>query len=100
MRALRASVVAAVLCAPFGACEASSSPLGAGNVLAGDVDATSQTPPPQTTDDGSVDSPFAPLDGPYGVVRDGYSPLAVCAQCACSPGTYCYAGSPSTSLSS
>ena len=100
MRALFASVVGVVLCAWLGACE-SSAPLGEGNVIDEDVDATSQAPPQNgTADDASADSPFAPPEGPYGMPPDGYAPLAVCAQCACGAGTYCYAGSPATSLTS
>ena len=46
-----------------------------------------------------MDSFFAPLDGQYGPLPDGYVPLAVCAQCACAGGAFCYGGSPYTAFS-
>jgi len=62
-----------------------------------DVDASQQTPP-MNDDDASADSPFAPLDGPYGAIPDGYAPLANCAQCACPSGTFCYGGTPNSTV--
>lgn len=84
------------------ACGDSGAPLGDGNRLKVDVDAASQ--PGQSGGDAealSSDSPFAPLDGggQYGTLADGYAPLAVCAQCACGAGTYCYGGSSQSSFS-
>jgi hypothetical protein len=68
-----------------------SKPLGSGNVVIVDVDATDQPPTPPA-DDGPDDSPFAPVDSPYGTIADGFAPYAVCATCACSSSTYCFAG--------
>lgn len=96
MRALCAWVLAGIL--PLSACEGSSPPLGSGDNLHVDVDG-SQQQPPMNDDDASDDSPFAPLDGPYGAIPDGYAPLANCAQCACPSGTFCYGGTPSTTVS-
>jgi hypothetical protein len=51
-----------------------------------------QTPPPAETPDASSDSPYGVLDdGGYGQGY-AYSPLAVCKQCACEAGTYCFGG--------
>jgi hypothetical protein len=96
---------ASVLVIALAGCSDSSGPLGSGNRVSMDVDASSQgnqsSPPSGDADAPSADSPFAPLDGQgqYGALVDGYAPLAVCAQCACAAGTYCYGGSSQTSFS-
>ena len=64
-----------------------------------DVDASSTPPSTEVADAASADSPFAPLDGQYGPLPDGYVPLVVCAQCACAGTTFCFGGSPYTSFS-
>ena len=76
-------------------CTDSVAPLGSGSDLKVDVDASL----PQRADEAdatSADSPFAALDATYGPVPDGYTPLAVCAQCACEGGTFCFGGAPSS----
>src|ERR1700730_14942381 len=90
-----------LVCAMAGwlcACSDSSAPLGQGNVVHVDADASSV---PVGDSDGDVvaDSPFAPKGGPYAAPPDAYAPLASCSQCACDAGTFCYGGSPSTALS-
>jgi hypothetical protein len=92
-RLVRVAVLGGISAAALTGCD-NSAPLGSGSRLAVDVDASSQ--PAQSTDDdsSSADSPFAPVDGAYGILPDGYAPLALCAQCACAVGTYCYGGSP------
>jgi hypothetical protein len=95
---VRASVFLGVLTATLQGCGDSSPPSGHGSHLKVDVDASS-TPPADLAEDASSDSPFAPLDAKYGSLPDGYAPLAVCAQCVCSAGTFCYGGSASTSFS-
>src|SRR5258708_40077383 len=101
------SAVASMLVIALAGCSDSSGPLGSGNRVSMDVDASSQatqsSPPSADAEAPSADSPFAPLDGQgqYGALVDGYAPLAVCAQCACAAeaGTYCYGGSPQSSFS-
>jgi hypothetical protein len=73
-----------------GCTDDSGKPLGHGNVVVVDVDATTQ--PEQPEFDGSADSPFAPTDSPYGHPYDGSSTVAWCDQCACPAGTYCFGG--------
>lgn len=94
------ALVISALAVGLAACTSESSspaPLGKGNDFFG-LEAGAAPP---TGDDAGVldDSPFAPLDGQYGVLPDGYAPLAVCAQCACEAGTYCFGGSPSVAFS-
>ncbi|MBV9948853.1 MAG: hypothetical protein JOZ69_18540 [Myxococcales bacterium] len=87
----------AACCALAWACTGESSPpLGSGDNVKMDIDASVM--PVQDADPGP-DSPFAPLDGPYGSLGDAYG-LAVCAGCACEAGTFCYGGSPGSPLSS
>jgi len=94
--------VGAAVVAHFVACSTDSStpaPLGNGNDFFG-LDATPGTPVGDNGGDGAVDDVFAPLDGgAYGTLPDGYAPLALCSQCACEGGTYCFGGSPSTAFS-
>ncbi|MDP9150857.1 MAG: hypothetical protein M3O36_13075 [Myxococcota bacterium] len=81
----------AVLCASVFAlaCDESSVPLGRGDDTVGrDV----SSPPVAAEATPSDDSPFAPIDGPYGPPPDGYLPFTWCAQCACPAGTYCFGG--------
>jgi hypothetical protein len=91
--------LALLLGSALAACGDPSGPLGKGNVVNTDVDASSL---PSGGDDAALaaDSAFTPVDGPYGRVADGSVPLAVCAQCACAAGTYCYGGSPSSTFTS
>ncbi len=81
----------AILCASLAtpACDQSSAPLGGGNDIFG-RDASSPSASADAT--ASDDSPFAPIDGPYGPPPDGYLPLTWCSQCACPAGTYCFGG--------
>jgi hypothetical protein len=77
----------------------STAQLGKGDDFFG-LDATPGTPVGDNGGDGSVDDVFAPLDGgAYGVLPDGYAPLALCSQCGCEGGTYCFGGSPQTAFS-
>jgi hypothetical protein len=64
-----------------------------------DVDASSM-PSQDDSDALPADSPFAPLDADYGPAGDAAGPFAVCAQCMCGPGTFCFGGSPSSTLTS
>jgi hypothetical protein len=97
--------VLALLWAIFGGCAGTSSkPLGAGDDLVVDVDATPAPPDPHDIDDASTaDSPFGFLDGPYGygsLAPDSYAPLAACEQCACASGSYCFGGGTGLTVSS
>jgi hypothetical protein len=98
------TVVAAVglACIAVACVEGQGAPLGRGDLLKTDVDASlgSSAPAPPVDASAPDDSPFAPLDGPYGRLADGYAPLAVCAACACANGTYCFGGSQSSALTS
>ncbi|MDP9000581.1 MAG: hypothetical protein M3O46_10765 [Myxococcota bacterium] len=95
---MRGSLLGVVLATVAG-CGTNSS-LGNGSNLAVDVDASARSAPSSDDAGGaSSDSPFTPLDGPYGKVPDGYTPLATCTQCACKGATYCYGGSPYTAFS-
>ncbi|HEY4011781.1 MAG TPA: hypothetical protein VGM06_00470 [Polyangiaceae bacterium] len=100
-RALVSAVGAAVLASSV-ACTAESSspaPIGKGDDFFG-LDATPGTPVGDNGGDGSVDDVFLPLDGgAYGTLPDGYAPLALCSQCGCEGGTYCFGGSAATTFS-
>jgi len=61
---------------------------GKGDKLIVDVDAT--ITPPQATADAGADSPYGVTEDGYGAYS--YSPVAVCAKCACGSGTYCFGG--------
>jgi hypothetical protein len=95
-RARALALVTSALALGLSACTSGSSspaPLGHGDDFFG-LDATA-APQAPADDAGAQDgSPFAPVDSPYGVVPDGYAPLAACAQCACEAGTYCFGGAP------
>jgi hypothetical protein len=71
-------------------CSDSSAPLGRGNHLVSDVDATAarMQAPPQDT---AIDSSYSPVGTQY-AIPDGYAPAAICQQCACSGATYCFGG--------
>jgi len=72
-------------------CSDSPPPLGRGNHLVFDVDAT--TAPMRTPlEEASTDSSYSPVGTPY-AIPDGYAPAAICQQCACSGATYCFGGS-------
>ena len=89
----------AACCVAAWACTGESTPpLGSGDNVNTDVDASVMSVQGGDADLGP-DSPFAPLDGPYGRVGDAYG-LAVCAACGCEAGTFCYGGSPGSPLSS
>lgn len=94
----RVSVSALTLLAGFFAvvmaCSDSQKPLGQGDDLITDVDA-SPGPNPQQGDDaaeGYDASVFAPVEGGYPPAPDGYSPYAICQQCGCPSGTFCFGG--------
>jgi hypothetical protein len=72
------------------ACSSSSAPIGRGDTLIVDVDATI-IPSQPAPDAGAADSPFGTYydDAPGAY---SYSPLAVCSKCACEAGTYCFGG--------
>jgi len=100
MASLAASVLLGVVVAGLAGCSESKAPAARGDDLKVDIDASAAPPPADIGDDASTqNSPFAPVDGPYGPLPDGYAPLAVCAQCACDGSTFCYGGSPYTSFS-
>ncbi|HXX68624.1 MAG TPA: hypothetical protein VEK07_15660 [Polyangiaceae bacterium] len=74
-------------------------PLGSGDDLVVDVDATAGAPVP-VYDAAATDGPFGAVDGPYGTLAaDAYDPVAACDQCACPAGAYCSGtgGAPSAS---
>jgi hypothetical protein len=89
-------LAAAAFEAAFAGCGEPKS-AGSGDRVKVDVDASAQ-PAQGSGDDAGEDSPFARVDGAYGILPDGYAPLVVCAQCACEAGTYCYGGAPSMTL--
>jgi len=89
-RAQLAGAIAGVAFASVGCTDDSGKPLGHGNVVVVDVDATMQ--PAQAGFDGSADSPFAPLDAAYGQVYDGFAPVDWCSKCTCPSGTFCFGG--------
>ncbi len=99
-RAYAFGVRAAVVVSVAGCTSESSStkPLGQGDDFFG-LDATAGTATGDDDASAAADSVFAPLDGQYGVLQDGYAPLALCSQCACEAGTFCFGGSPTTSFS-
>jgi len=94
MRRARAGAFAlwGALFAIGGACSVSSSkPLGSGDTVIHDVEASTQPPQPDG-EDASADSPFARVDSPYGPVPDGYAPFQWCSQCTCPSTSYCFGG--------
>jgi hypothetical protein len=65
-------------------------PLGVGDDLTVDVDATGP-PPALQFDAAASDGEFGYVDGPYGILAaDAYDPIAACSECACPAGTYCF----------
>jgi hypothetical protein len=99
MTKLPSSVCFGVVAAALAGCNDSSAPTGRGDGLKVDIDG-STSPSAATEEDASIeDSPFAPVDGQYGPLPDGYVPLAVCAQCDCDGSTFCYGGSPYATFS-
>jgi hypothetical protein len=85
-------VVWAGLFAVAGACSESTAPLGQGDNVVVDVDASQQQAPTQGDDDSGDDSPFAPVESGYGPAPDGYAPYDWCSQCGCPSGTFCFGG--------
>jgi hypothetical protein len=83
--------LAVLLAGVLVSCSDSPPPLGRGNHLVLDVDAT--MPPMQTpsNDEASTDSAYSPVGTKY-AIPDGYAPAAICQQCACSGATYCFGG--------
>ena len=99
-RALVLAARAAIVLSLAGCTSESSSPqpLGHGDDFFG-LDATDM-PTGNGDDAGAFDAAiFAPVDGGYGVLPDAYAPLALCSQCGCEGGTYCFGGSPGASFS-
>jgi hypothetical protein len=89
--------------ATIGGCTGTSNkPLGVGDDLIVDVDATPAPPDPRDIDEASAaDSPFGFLDGPYGILAsDAYAPLGACEQCACPSGSYCLGAGTGLNVSS
>jgi hypothetical protein len=75
------------------ACNGTTKPIGQGDDLIVDVEASLAPPSPMQDAPYSEDSPFGQVDAPYGSYSSGTSAmLAVCAQCACASGTYCFGG--------
>jgi hypothetical protein len=68
----------------------SNAPLGSGDKVIVDVDATMQPQPP--AGGGGADSPFARVDSGYPGAPDGYNPVGVCKTCACPKTDYCFGG--------
>jgi hypothetical protein len=97
-RALVAALAVASLA--ICACDGESTPAtkGAGDkliVMVTDADSLSQDQPAYVGD-GGAPSPFGTYYGDGGYAHGyGYSPLAVCNQCACEAGTYCFGGGAS-----
>lgn len=79
-----------VLCTIAACTGTSTKPLGSGDDLTVDVDATPALPDPRDEEASTLDSPYGFLDGPYGVYGyDAVAPVGACEQCACPSGTYC-----------
>jgi hypothetical protein len=75
------------------ACNGTAKPIGQGDDLTVDVEASAAPPAPTADASYGEDSPFGQVDAPYGSYSSGTSAmLAVCAQCACASGTYCFGG--------
>jgi hypothetical protein len=94
--------VLTILSAIWGCTGTATKPLGMGDDLIVDVDATAAPPDPRANEEASAaDSPFGLVDGPYGVLGgDAYAPLAACEQCACPSGSYCVGGGTGVTVSS
>lgn len=90
-RATEPVASAVAVLSAIGACTGTSTkPLGVGDDLTVDVDATPAPPDPREDASAAADSPYGFLDGPYGVLgADAYDPLGACEQCACPSGSYC-----------
>lgn len=73
------------------ACTDSTQPLGQGNTVTG-YDASQQQPPGPAEDAGPYYDGLYTYDSPYSPPPDGYSPLALCASCACPATDYCFGG--------
>jgi hypothetical protein len=72
------------------ACSDTSKSIGSGNKVI--VDGTYDGSVPREGDDGGyADGEFAPSDASY-TKPDGYAALAICQQCACPAGSYCFGG--------
>jgi hypothetical protein len=94
-RALALVAVAASFAVAIACSEAQQKPLGNGDDIISDLDSGSQGPPPEGGGDeegGDENSVFAPVDSGYPAAPDGYAPLAVCGQCGCPAGTFCFGG--------
>ena len=95
MRRARA-IAMVVLAGSFGvaiACNDTQPPIGHGDDIVSDVDASDEgTPQQQGDDEAGGDSPFAPVDSGYPKAPDGYAPFAWCTQCGCPNGTFCFGG--------
>jgi hypothetical protein len=71
-------------------CSDSPAPLGKGNHLVYDLDAT-MAPAQNAYEDSSTDSPYSPVGSEY-TIPNGYAPAAICQRCACSGASYCFGG--------
>lgn len=97
---LRVSALALSV-AMFGCDFGPAKPLGSGDDLVVDVDASVGPSIPQYDAAAVPDSPFGALDGQYGVLAsDAYDPVAACDECACPSGTYCLGTGGAASTSS
>jgi hypothetical protein len=90
-RVVALAVLSGFVVAAF-ACSDTQPPLGHGNDVVSDVDASAQPPPQQGDDESGADSPFARADALYPPPPDGYAPFAWCTQCGCPSGTFCFGG--------
>jgi hypothetical protein len=68
---------------------ANGPPMGKGDTVYHDVDATNVPYPPQP-DAGETDSPYGTTEDAYGSYTS--AARSVCNQCACEAGTYCFGG--------
>jgi hypothetical protein len=87
--ALSAAMVAVVV-----ACSESQAPLGNGDDVISDVDASDAQAPSQS-EDAAEDydaATFAPVDGEYTAAPDGYAPYTLCQKCGCPAGSFCFGG--------
>jgi hypothetical protein len=75
------------------ACSTSQAPLGQGDDIISDIDASDASQPQQQGDDGPYDDGyFARADAGYGPPPDGYAPFNWCTQCGCPADTFCFGG--------
>ena len=100
LRTRLAGLAGAVGCAALAACSPDTTgPIGHGNDVVVDVDG-SEPVAVQDEDADTDDSPFAPLpDAGYGPLDAGSSAAALCEQCGCEAGTFCFGGSESSPAS-